>query len=241
MENPETPSATAPASKWAGLKTRVISGVALAVVALVALRVGGWLFIALVVAAGAQMIREWDGLCLKTESACPSKKHKLAGVLYVALPCASLIWLRCMAFPATPEAGFKVVLYLILVVCATDIGAFFAGRRIGGPKLAPTISPNKTWAGLGGGMISAAVVGAACSSFTPYPPSIIACMDLGALLALIAQGGDLFESWLKRRAGVKDSGCLIPGHGGLLDRVDGLIFTMPLFAWFVAMGGVSGQ
>lgn len=241
METSESPASGAASSglssKLAELKTRVISGVVLAAVALAALRIGGWLFIALVVAAAVQMIREWDGLCLKTEAGGPSRKHKLAGVLYVAMPCASLIWLRCAAFPNDNTAGFEVVLYLILVVCATDIGAFFAGRRIGGPKLAPAISPNKTWAGLAGGMISAAMVGAACASFTPYPPSIIACMDLGALLALIAQGGDLFESWLKRRAGVKDSGCLIPGHGGLLDRVDGLVFTMPLFAWFVALNG----
>lgn len=223
--------AAKPAPSWTGLKQRVISGVVMGAVALGALTAGGWLFTVFVVAAGVQMVREWDGLCPHGGT----KLHKLMGAFYVAVPCGSLIWLRCVAFPG--EAGYKAVLYLLLVVCATDIGAYFAGRRIGGPKLAPTISPSKTWAGLAGGVVCAAIMGAVCATFTPYPPSLIACMDLGALLALVAQGGDLFESWMKRRAGVKDSGTLIPGHGGILDRVDGLIFTVPLFAWFVALYG----
>ncbi len=130
-----------------------------------------------------------------------------------------------------------LVLFALLVVWATDIGAYFAGRRIGGAKLAPAISPNKTWAGLGGGIVAAAIAGGACSTFTPYPPSLIAGMDVGIALAIIAQGGDLFESWLKRRVGAKDSGALIPGHGGLLDRIDGLTFTLPVFALLVYLSG----
>lgn len=228
------PENTPSASRWAGLKMRIISGVVMAALALGALLLGGWIFTALVVAAGLQMIREWDGL-----TAQDGGKAKLAGVFYVSIPCASLIWLRNVVIAADERAGMHVVLYIILVVVATDIGAFFAGRRIGGPKLAPTISPNKTWAGLGGGVITAAVVGGLCYSFTPYPPSVIACMDLAALLALVAQGGDLFESWLKRRVGIKDSGTLIPGHGGLLDRVDGMVFTLPVFTWFMYLAGTS--
>lgn len=212
-------------SRWAGLRTRIISGVVMAATALLALWQGGWIFTALVVAAALQMIREWDALTAKDPAYC-----KAFGVAYVALPAASLIWLRQQQFPDYPNAGAALVLYVLLVVCATDIGAFFAGRRIGGPKLAPVISPNKTWAGLGGGMVAAAIVGGVCANFTPYPPSWIAAMDMGIVLALISQGGDLFESWLKRRVGAKDSGTLIPGHGGLLDRVDGLVFTLPLFA-----------
>jgi phosphatidate cytidylyltransferase len=221
-------------SRWTGLRTRIISGVIMATIALGALCYGGWLFILLVVAAGVQMIREWDGL-----TANDSRKWKIAGVAYVAIPCASLIWMRGLSIGDDANAGARLVLFVILCVSATDIGAFFAGRRIGGPKLAPVISPNKTWAGLGGGIVSAAIVAAACSAFTPYPPSLIACLDLGALIAIVSQCGDLFESWLKRRVGAKDSGKLIPGHGGLLDRVDGLIFSLPLFALLLSLSGHS--
>lgn len=229
-ESPYTANNIPP--RWSGLRTRVISGVVMACIVLAALWLGGWIFIAVVTAAALQMIREWDALTANDPNAC-----KFLGVAYVAIPAASLIWLRQLQIPGQPYAGMEVVIYALFVVWATDIGAFFAGRRIGGPKLAPSISPNKTWAGLGGGMVAAAIVGGLCSLFTPYPPSWIACMDLGVLLALISQGGDLFESWLKRRVGAKDSGSLIPGHGGLLDRVDGLIFTLPVFTLLLALSG----
>lgn len=213
-------------SRWAGLQTRIISGAVMAALVLGALYLGGWLFTLLIVVAALLMIREWDGLTVN------DRVHwKCIGLLYVGIPCASLIWLRGHAY------GAHMILFVMLAVWATDIGAYFAGRRIGGPKLAPHISPSKTWAGLGGGVVCAAIVGGFSSYFTPYPPSFIAAMDLGAVLALVAQCGDLFESWLKRRIGVKDSGTLIPGHGGLLDRVDGLIFTVPLFAWLVWLSG----
>ena len=193
-----------------------------------ALWAGGWWFTLLVVACAIIMIREWDALT--------ADDHPLAkciGVFYVGVPCASLIWMRNLSFPDAPNGGIALVVFVILIVVATDIGAYFTGRRVGGPKLAPRISPSKTWAGLGGGIVCAAIAGAIGSVFSPYPPSAFAGLDLGILLALIAQGGDLFESWLKRRVGVKDSGTLIPGHGGLLDRVDGMIFTLPVFALFL--------
>ena len=120
---------------------------------------------------------------------------------------------------------------------ATDIGAYFTGRIVGGAKLAPQISPGKTWAGLGGGVAAAAVVGGIGYIFVPFPNKIYWAILLGMLIAIIAQMGDLFESWLKRRADVKDSGSLIPGHGGLLDRVDGMIFTLPIFALLLYLSG----
>jgi len=218
--------------RWEELRTRVISGAALAAVALLALWLGGWLFMLLILIAAMLMIHEWNNLTGRD-----NPLWRVAGLLYVAVPCASMIWLRGVTAASDPHAGAKLVLFILLVVWATDIGAYFAGRKIGGPKLAPRISPSKTWAGLGGGVLSAAIVGAFSSFFTPYPPSFIACMDTGALLAIVAQAGDLFESWLKRRAGAKDSGNLIPGHGGLLDRVDGLVFTTPIFAWLVYLSG----
>jgi phosphatidate cytidylyltransferase len=134
------------------------------------------------------------------------------GFLYVALPSFALVALRW--------TWFELVFWLMLVTWATDIFAYFAGRSIGGPKLAPRISPNKTWAGLIGGMIGAALVGALAAHLfgigTPF-------LYLGAAMGLIAQLGDLYESWVKRRRGVKDSGAILPGHGGVLDRVDGLL------------------
>lgn len=217
---------TAASSRWEGLKTRIISGAALALLALGGLWLGGWIFTLLITVAALLMIREWDGLTVG------DRLHwKCIGLLYVAIPCASLIWLRAQA------NGAQLILFVMFCVWATDIGAYFAGRRIGGPKLAPAISPNKTWAGLAGGVVAAAIAGGVSSAFSPYPPSLIAAMDMGAVLALVAQLGDLYESWLKRRVGVKDSGTLIPGHGGLLDRVDGMILTVPLFACLVWLSG----
>lgn len=155
-----------------------------------------------------------------------------AGIAYIGIPCIALVWLRAQ------PAGQAIVLWLFLVVWATDIGAFFAGRLIGGPRLAPRISPKKTWAGLMGGAASAAAVSGALPLFlgSAPPPGIIAVA--GACLAVVAQAGDLGESWVKRRFGVKDASQLIPGHGGLFDRVDGLLAAaLGLAAWQGLTGG----
>ena len=142
-----------------------------------------------------------------------SRRLSLAwGLVYVGIPAFALMVLEW--------ARFDIVFWLMLVTWSSDIFAYFAGRAIGGPKLAPTISPNKTWAGLIGGMAGASVVGAAAAyAFDLGPVFLLA----GAPMGLIAQLGDLYESWVKRRAGVKDSGTLLPGHGGVLDRLDGLL------------------
>ena len=212
------------APDFSGLRTRVISGVVMAIMVLSALKLGGMFFIALIMLAALQMIREWDAITINENIL-----WRLAGLAYVAIPCAALVWIR------GHDTGFYLVLAVLLIIWATDIGAYFAGRSLGGPKLAPTISPNKTWSGLGGGIVAAAVVAAISTSFSPVPNSISTALFLGMLLAVLGQAGDLFESWLKRRAGVKDSGTLIPGHGGLLDRVDGLVLSVPVFAIFVWM------
>lgn len=218
--------------RWSGLQQRIAAGVVIAAVFLFVLLRGGALFDALVLLAGLQMIREWDAL---TRNESPG--WHMAGLFYVMIPCLSFIWLRNVSFEDSPEAGMSILLYLVLVVVATDIGAYFTGKRFGRHQLAPTISPKKTWEGLAGGMLAAMLVGGFCASFTPYPVSILPCAFWGFLLAGVAQTGDLFESWLKRRAGVKDSSGLIPGHGGLLDRVDGFTFTAPLLALMVASSG----
>lgn len=120
-----------------------------------------------------------------------------------------------------------VVLGIVAAVIATDTGAYFAGRTFGGPKIAPRISPSKTWAGLGGGMLAAAFVslGFFYSNVGTGAFSLmgLVAFGVGAVLAIVAQAGDFLESWLKRKANLKDSGKLIPGHGGVLDRVDGLL------------------
>lgn len=212
--------------RWSGLKDRAMSGGAMAMAAFVLIGIGGWLFTVAVLVAALQMLREWETLVEKEED----RRWKLAGFAYAAIPCACIIWLR--------HVGASPVLFVVLVVVATDIGAYFSGREIGGPKLAPGISPGKTWAGLGGGVIAAAIVATICSGIASFPASAPTAFMLGALLAVVSQGGDLFESWLKRRAGVKDSGNLIPGHGGLLDRVDGLTTALPVYTLLFWIAGL---
>jgi phosphatidate cytidylyltransferase len=153
------------------------------------------------------------------------------GIPYIVFGSIALLWVR-----GVPDDGLGLLIYLLFAVWATDIGAYAAGRTIGGPKLAPRISPKKTWAGLIGGMISAAVFGAGVAlAFGAARPGFAAL--LAAVLAVVSQAGDLFESGVKRHYDVKDSGRLIPGHGGLLDRVDGLIVAAPVFALFHAFLG----
>ena len=139
------------------------------------------------------------------------------GGFYIGLPAIALVWLR-----DDPGLGSTVVWWLLLVVWATDIGAYAFGRVIGGPLLLPVVSPKKTWAGLLGGMVCAALVGwAVAGLYDPAHMAVIAAIS--AVSAVVAQAGDLFESWVKRRWGVKDSSGIIPGHDGVLDRVDGLL------------------
>ncbi len=139
------------------------------------------------------------------------------GGFYIGLPAIALVWLR-----DDPGLGGAVVWWLLLVVWATDIGAYAFGRLIGGPLLLPAVSPKKTWAGLFGGMACAALAGVLVArTFALADVGVIAVVS--AVGAVVAQVGDLFESWVKRRWNVKDSSGIIPGHGGVLDRVDGLL------------------
>ncbi|HXV22858.1 MAG TPA: phosphatidate cytidylyltransferase [Alphaproteobacteria bacterium] len=154
-----------------------------------------------------------------------------AGILYVGLPCLALLWLR-----ALPSSGLETLLWVLVLVWAVDVAAYFTGRAIGGPKLAPQISPSKTWAGLGGGVAAAAMVGLAAASLTGA--KLLPLTVVSAGLAIVEQAGDLLESAVKRHFRVKDAGRLIPGHGGLMDRVDGLVTTLVAVAAItVATGG----
>ena len=162
------------------------------------------------------------------------------GVLYAGLSMVSLAALR-----GSDQTGFVAVLFLFAVVWGTDILAYFVGRAIGGPKLAPRISPGKTWSGAFGGTVSGAIAGLLLLFFMGQPISLWVILA-AVLLSVASQIGDLFESFIKRRFGVKDSSRLIPGHGGVMDRVDGLVFAC--FAAFLtcsaamyALDGTLGQ
>ena len=160
----------------------------------------------------------------------PQAWWSAAGVYYCGLPAIALIWIR-----SDPDFGTLAILYLFTIVWTTDSAAYLFGRWIGGPKLAPRVSPKKTWAGLIGGALSACLAGLVFAAFAEdaFSPWL-GGLSIG--LALIAQCGDLGESAVKRMFGMKDTSGLIPGHGGVLDRVDGLLFAAiaaALLAWAV--------
>ncbi len=160
-----------------------------------------------------------------------------SGVLYAGLPAVSLIWLRGLPF------GLQVTVFLLVCVWSADIVAFFTGRAIGGRKLAPSISPNKTWSGAIGGVVGAMLIagGLAAVWLVQIGGSRAALfIGLAGAMAALSVLGDLFESGLKRRAGVKDSGTILPGHGGVLDRLDGLVPVAVAGAIFFMLTGWAG-
>lgn len=214
--------ASAPPAKNSDLGVRTLSAIVMLALAGGALWLGGWWWKVFVLLVGAGVWFEWSMLVLlfKPPGAVRSL-WRAAGAIYCGFAAAMLIEMR------QPVYGISLVLLVVGAVVATDVGAYFAGRAIGGPKIAPSISPSKTWAGLVGGTFASALALVSGSqlmgdgSVSPY--YFLAYALIGALIAIVAQAGDFFQSWMKRRAGVKDSGNLIPGHGGLFDRLDGLL------------------
>lgn len=234
----------APAKK-SELEVRVLSAIVMVAIAGTALWLGGWVWTVFIAAVGAGALWEWRALVRGfVPDVARQAAWLAAGVLYIGTAMAILMAMRGGDF------GTKVLLMIIFGVIGTDVGAYFAGRTFGGPKIAPAISPSKTWSGLVGGALGAAIMlmgvswswsGGMCRAF--FPQTSAFALDgpcsfeqvgriaefapqwflSGLILAIIAQAGDFFESWMKRRAGVKDSGNLIPGHGGLLDRADGML------------------
>ncbi|CAN7276852.1 phosphatidate cytidylyltransferase [Rhizobium sp. LjRoot258] len=150
------------------------------------------------------------------------------GMMYAGLTGIALSSIR-----GADSVGLVAMLFVFAVVWATDILAYFVGRAIGGPKLAPKISPGKTWSGAIGGAVCAVIAGSLVTYFA-FPQSVVFVAPIAFILSICSQTGDLFESFIKRRFGVKDSSRLIPGHGGVMDRVDGLIFAC--FAAFLLAG-----
>lgn len=201
------------------LPKRATSAVVMIALAGAALSIGGWAWSALVVAVAMGVLWEWMRLVRRfVTSSLQLAIWISGGGLYVAAAGATLLEAR--------QIDALTVLALVGAVIATDIGAYFSGRAIGGPKIAPRISPSKTWAGLCGGIVAATLFLSAIVwlALDGHRDNYLAlALLVGPLSAIVAQAGDFFESWMKRRAGVKDSGRLIPGHGGLFDRVDGLM------------------
>jgi phosphatidate cytidylyltransferase len=261
------PAAPAP-GKANELQTRIIVGALLIVAAVLAEYFGGIFLWLLVVLMALGIMSEWARLTGRQESrmlamyalsvplaimspwaAGPSflvlgliigaamfvavfdRSIKLAaGVFYAGFPALAIIYIREI------DNGILIVFWTLALVWATDIGAYFSGRAIGGPKLAPQYSPNKTWAGLIGGVALTAVVSYVLHLYWGLPFYLVL---LSIPLAVLAQMGDLFESWLKRKAGAKDSGTIFPGHGGVMDRLDGLIPVAPVVALIMLAENLS--
>ena len=193
------------------LTLRIVTAIGLVAVALIAAVMGGYVFAILVALAATGMFYEWMRIVRGW-----GPLWAIGGFFYALAPAVSLLWIR----DRSGDDGLSLLLWVFLVTWATDIGAYFAGRRFGETKLAPTISPNKTVEGLTGGAVAATLFGAAWVWGTGLSAVLLV---LAPLFALAAQAGDLFESGMKRQAGIKDSGNLLPGHGGILDRLDGLV------------------
>ena len=192
------------------LSLRIFSAVAMMLIALLATLQGGYFFAVLVAGAATAIFYEWMRMTRGWGLA-----WSFGGFFYALIPALALLWVRDRV-----DHGIALLMWIFLVTWATDIGAFFAGRAFGRTKLAPTLSPNKTYAGLYGGMALATLIAGAWVLYTGLARPLLV---LAPLFAVAAQAGDLFESWMKRRAGLKDSGRWLPGHGGLLDRLDGLV------------------
>ncbi|MEM1139659.1 MAG: phosphatidate cytidylyltransferase [Pseudomonadota bacterium] len=169
------------------------------------------------------------GLCLRRED---KIVWAVAGLLYVGVPCLSVLALR-----APEPEGAPSLFFMLALIWAYDTGAYLAGSVIGGPKFLPRISPNKTWAGVAGGVSAGLLVAGLAALLTPNAPFGPLALLAVALCSLV-QAGDLFESWVKRQFGVKDTGQLIPGHGGVLDRLDGALFVFPVAALIGVTTGV---
>ena len=211
--------------RWGDLGIRMLSALVLAPVALACVWVGGIAFTLVVAAIMLGLVIEWLALCRQPTARAAGALLRPAGLAYVAVAGGALLWLR-----DDPVAGRPDVLFLLLVVWAGDIGAYLVGRWIGGPRLAPRISPGKTWSGSLGGLFAAIAVGLLAAHFIPGTATAWRGVLIAALLGVVAQAGDLLESFVKRRLEVKDSGHLIPGHGGLFDRLDGVLAAAPVAA-----------
>ncbi len=213
------------AKKKSDLGMRTLSAIVMLAVAGTALWLGGWVWTAFVVVVGLVVFGEWVRLVRKmTPSVEGLMLGAVAGLIYIGAAATMIFILGDKSRPGPSDDSMPLPLVALLcAVIATDVGAYCTGRTIGGPKIAPSISPSKTWSGLLGGMVCAGAILILLVKIGGIDANLAFVFIAGALLAIVAQAGDFLESWMKRRAGVKDSSNLIPGHGGFFDRVDGLL------------------
>ena len=196
-------------------RKRIISSLIMIPIALIAIFQSQKLFIFLAIVIAVLMSFEWTEMTYKM----PDKnKWRLIGFFYIAIPIYCAVAIRIL--------DNEILFWMFSIIWATDIFAFFAGKSLGGPKLAPAISPNKTWSGLIGGTLASMAIG--LISAIIFPGSVGFFLIVSIIISLVEQMSDLLESKFKRIFGVKDSGDIIPGHGGVLDRLDGMIFVAPL-------------
>ena len=207
------------------LVVRSVSGLVMIALTLAAAVKGGTLFAVVVAAIATAIYYEWSRIVRGWGIG-----WQFGGFFYALLPALALLWIR-----ERETQGFFLLVWVFLVTWATDIGAYVVGRAFGRTRLAPSISPGKTVAGLYGGVAAAALIAGAWAIAAELGRVLLV---LAPLFALAAQGGDLFESWMKRRAGVKDSGTWLPGHGGILDRLDGLV-PVAVLTVLVQMAGLA--
>jgi len=240
----EASEAHVAAGKHADLPVRLASALIMAGVAAGALWLGGFVWIAFVLLVAGLVLWEFNRLVRRSDASPLGEVMWLFfGAIYVAGAALAMVQVR------DNYSALGVAFIYIVPIIAVDVGAYFVGRAVGGPKIAPSISPSKTWAGFVGGAIGASLitVTAVLSGLLPDAlgpgaiPAIAMAVAAGTLIAALAQAGDFFESWLKRRAGVKDSSNLIPGHGGVFDRVDGFLAVFfVVFCVNVLPGLVAG-
>lgn len=212
---------------------RLMSGIILAPVVVLLLWAGGPLFFLFMLLSLGAALYEWGRMSAAGDR---FLADIITGLFYLPVSFLSFYALREWF-----ESGFFLSVVLILTVWASDTGAYFTGISLKGPKMAPAISPNKTWSGLGGAMFFSGIAIFICMLFAKFLPVSISLtmFDMffgflaGLFLGLIGQAGDLYISSFKRRVGMKDTGDLIPGHGGLLDRIDALLLVSPVFCLII--------
>ncbi len=210
------------------LLMRVLAALVMVPIAVAIAYAGGWLWFSLVALVSVGLFVEWVMIVGRN-----------AGWIVVGVIYAFAALLASVVVRLDPLWGFAALMFVLLVVWVTDIGGYFAGRGIGGPKLWPRISPKKTWAGAIGGLVLSLAVAAGFAWFGVG--RLLPLLALAAVLTVVSQLGDLFESAVKRNFGVKDSSHIIPGHGGLLDRFDGYVFAVVVAALIGFLrGGADG-
>lgn len=195
-----------------------------------------WLFPARLPLAGLLWVAMlWWGFAFTLVLRFPLPLGRAFGILagiFVIVPA----WAALFTLLAVPEIGTQYVLFVLLIIWAADIGAYFTGRALGRTRLAPEVSPGKTWEGVIGGLVAALCVALAGAEWFGWARAFVLPAALG--VAFISVLGDLTVSMFKRNAGLKDSGNLFPGHGGVLDRIDSLTAAMPLFALQLSWAGL---